>query len=604
MVQAALPEGDEAPADAAAAPEATAPAGSAAPIDAAAPIEGAAPAEAAAPPTGTVPAAGDPATLPVAWLAQVMFVTTLVVSATLALAKVVTHFDISTLWDDAYMFVRYGENLLREGRLAWNPGGEATYGLTTPLVLLVTVPLALITGHNAALTAMLTSITGGVLFVFFAIRLWRGAPGSRAVRLTGLALSSVCVALSATPEHFVSGMDTTFVLAYGAGWLLLVTRLEQRPTPRLAALIGVVGGLAFWARPDLCVYTLAVPAALAVVPRQRERRAAGAIALGATAVTLGAVLLVNKLYFASALPLPFYAKSTGVYGTAIRRSYRGIATIELFAFLTWYWPLLAVVGLDVIANARRWWRTSPVDLALVVGTVVCILYYWLVPLPVMFFSSRFFHPVLPALLLLSWRSLPRLVERLPALRDAAMAPLAACVALVAVGTALVPAALTAARDAITAMEWKRIGWFDVQQHAKEPGPLSYWARLDKLPGLPDDLVIASTEVGMLAAVNPRKVVVDLAGLNERRFAHQRFSAERFFQAYQPDLIYMPHPHYEEMIEALQKSAAFKDYEEIDKKTLEAREFGVALRKSSKHYPALRAIFGKTKKKLPATGFIR
>jgi hypothetical protein len=608
MVQAALPEGDDAPAEAAAPAEATSPAEATAPADASAPPTETVPTETVPTetvPTETVPVASDPATLPVARLAWVMFVATILVAAVLVLAKVVTRFDLATLWDDAYMFVRYGESVLREGRVTWNPGGEATYGLTTPLILLLTVPLALITGHNAALTAMLTSVIGGVLFLFFAIQLWRGAPGSRAARLTGLALSSVCVALSLTPEHFVSGMDTMFALAYCAGWLLMVTRLEQRPTPRLAAVIGVAGGLAFWARPDLCVFTLAIPAALAVLPRERERRIAGAIALGTTLVTLGAVLLVNRLYFASWLPLPFYAKSTGVYGKAIRRAYRGTATIELFAFLTWYWPLFAVVGLDVIANVRRWWRTSPVDVALVVGTVVCILYYWLVPLPVMYFSSRFYHPVLPALLLLSWRSMARLAERLPHPRDASLAPVAACVALAAVGTALVPATLTAARDALTAIEWKRIGWFNVQRHAGQPGPLSYWARLDKVSGLPDDLVIASTEVGMLAAVNSKKVVVDLAGLNERRFAHQRFSAERFFEAYKPDLIYMPHPHYEEMIEALRKSAAFKDYDELDKKAVGAREFGVALRKSSKHYPAMKAIFGKgAKPKLPAADLNR
>jgi hypothetical protein len=310
MVQAALPEDDEAPADAAAPAAGTDAAAPAAGMDAAAPAAGM---DAAAPAAGMDAAAGPgaaPSAAPapsVAWLAQLLLVATVLTAAVLVLAKVVARFDLSTLWDDGYMFVRYGESLLREGRLSWNPGGEATYGLTTPLVLLFTVPLALITGHNAALTAMLTSVIGGLLFVFFAIQLWRGAPGSRAVRLSGLVLASVCVALSLTPDHFVSGMDTTFALAYFAGWLLMVTRLEQRPSRYLAAAVGIAGGLAFWARPDLCVYTLAVPAALAVLSRERERRLAGVVALAATVATLGAVLLVNQLYFASPLPLPFYA---------------------------------------------------------------------------------------------------------------------------------------------------------------------------------------------------------------------------------------------------------------------------------------------------------
>ncbi|MDP6777923.1 MAG: hypothetical protein QGI83_14290, partial [Candidatus Latescibacteria bacterium] len=39
--------------------------------------------------------------------------------------------------DDAFMFVRYADRLLADGRLAWNPGGESTYGPTSLLYLAV-----------------------------------------------------------------------------------------------------------------------------------------------------------------------------------------------------------------------------------------------------------------------------------------------------------------------------------------------------------------------------------------------------------------------------------------------------------------------------------
>ena len=43
--------------------------------------------------------------------------------------------------DDSYMFVRYADNILAYGNASWNPGGEATYGLTSSLFLVVVLPI-------------------------------------------------------------------------------------------------------------------------------------------------------------------------------------------------------------------------------------------------------------------------------------------------------------------------------------------------------------------------------------------------------------------------------------------------------------------------------
>ena len=64
-------------------------------------------------------------------------------------------------------------------------------------------------------------------------------------------------------------------------------------------------------------------------------------------------------------------------------------------------------------------------------------------------------------------------------------------------------------------------------------------------------MIAATEVGLPGAMNPRKVVIDLAGLHDPDFALHGFSTDRLFGGEigpqrRPDVIYLPHPHYQSM----------------------------------------------------------
>ena len=78
---------------------------------------------------------------------------------------ILSQFSASNIWDDAYMFVRYADNILAHKRLSWNPGGEATYGLTSILFLVVVLPLRLLIPNNPAVVAVLSSLVSGLLFL-------------------------------------------------------------------------------------------------------------------------------------------------------------------------------------------------------------------------------------------------------------------------------------------------------------------------------------------------------------------------------------------------------------------------------------------------------
>ena len=76
-----------------------------------------------------------------------------------------------------------------------------------------------------------------------------------------------------------------------------------------------------------------------------------------------------------------------------------------------------------------------------------------------------------------------------------------------------------------------------------------------LEGLPPGTSLAASEYGYLGARYPDLKIIDLTGLNDRRFAEQGFSAERVLAA-RPDLIWLPHYDYSYATKELLDSDTF------------------------------------------------
>lgn len=516
---------------------------------------------------------------------------TWLLAAALAGTKILSTFDASSVWDDAFMFQRYATNLLAGEGIRWNAGSaEASYGLTSLLFLVPAVATRLLTGGNTILAALLSSTLCGIAFVALTAHLvWRHVRGPRWARIATLVLAAFTFARSDTPLHFVSGMDTTFAMAYLAGLITLGCRFSEQPTRRRALALGAGAGLAFWVRPELVVFGVGVPLALALAAARsvaEERRRAW-LALGVAVASLAALLLFNRLYFHSTLPLPFYAKSTKLYGDHIYRIYRGTAGRELAMYLGHYWPLFVLIGID-LARRAFWRPNDPIGKGVAAATLVCIVYYALSVLPVMPHAQRFYHPPLPALVFLGGEALGRLAVRIELDPTRKLGHPSAAPMLVLLWFWLAPPLAEAAKtyaDVGAHRRWR----FQLREHSRGEGAQGGWFAIDKLLSLPDDLVVATTEVGLPGVLAPDKAIVDMAGLHERAFAQQPFDPEAMFGTYRPDLIYMPHPHYTRMVEALHESPGMKSYEVFSKVQLRTRDFGVALRRDSPHYPAMRAI---------------
>jgi hypothetical protein len=210
--------------------------------------------------------------------------------------------------DDAYIFLRYADNLVHGAGLVYNPG-ERVEGFTSPLwQLLVVACAALRLDTVTAVGVMGTLATVGVVLVSVRDARRCGPPGPFS------AVAPVTLALYA---HFlvwaVSGMETSlFTLLLWAGISQYRCAVREARAPELAT--GVLLALASLTRPEggVAVLALATDAGLRAArsPGGSARGSVGSI-LGPSVVAGTALLTARWLYYHDLLPNTFYAKMGG-----------------------------------------------------------------------------------------------------------------------------------------------------------------------------------------------------------------------------------------------------------------------------------------------------
>ena len=188
--------------------------------------------------------------------------------ATLAICIQVSAFfagpgAFSAVWEDACMFSRYATNFRQSGTISWDPYGAPVYGLTSPFYFLTIVaPLSWLMPRSPLLLATSGSLICGCSFVISLFALtFSSVRGSKATRMgaTAIVFISLVDASAGFATHLVSGMDTFFGLLYFAIYLLVTTYAERSPSITSFLIAGVIGGLAYGCRPDLVIFTVAVP---------------------------------------------------------------------------------------------------------------------------------------------------------------------------------------------------------------------------------------------------------------------------------------------------------------------------------------------------------
>lgn len=486
------------------------------------------------------------------------------------------------VWDDAFMFVRYATHVLQGLGVAWNPDGVPTWGPTSLAYLLVVAPMQLLFG-DATRAAGAASLCCGVLLVLLlvilAFRVFPTSPAGR-VLAVGITLATLSGAGNSLAMHLRSGMDTLFAMAYLTGYIIAAHQVVHHPDVRRWWLLtGVIGGVAPLVRPDLCIYVGVVPAVLAATADAQARRAALRVVV-ATVSVAGICWLLAYAYFRTPLPLAFYVKGSGAFDPEFSSLYARIPKLQLGAYLELVTPL--VVGTAIAAALRvRATLRARLDLGLLIATAVFLLYYRFGVLQVMHYGQRFYFPTLPALIYLAMSALQRLLADPPgwsrkAIQVRGGAHLVALVPWLALSLAVWSELQPNDRIAKAAVLCP-VG-SPQEQRAKLRNA---WPGINLLAALPDDLILATTEVGQPGVLSPNRPIVDLSGLNDPRVARGTWSPVQAVLETQADVVYL-HPDYKGMNRGFAESDQFTaDYEQFQPSG--PRALSVYVRRDSKYH---------------------
>jgi arabinofuranosyltransferase len=292
--------------------------------------------------------------------------------------------------DDAWISVRYAENLAAGYGFVWNPGGPRVEGASNPLLVAVEA-LVSAAGWSAPGAARVLGVAGGLACVVLVYVMGRPVVGEYAARIASLLTAcSAPFALWA-----VGGLETLLVALAVTVGTLEVARPDGGRLWRAAPVLAVLP----WLRPE----GIAVAAALVAFGEARgvfraatRRRALFRVAvLGGVPVCSQIVLEVVRL---------------GIYGHLLPNSVlyksgagEGWTVLAKFLDQAWLPSALAAVGALLMTGRGRLLAVPPlVYVAGSIGTLDSANAY-----------SRFFQPVWPLVALLAAVVVGRVASSIP-----------------------------------------------------------------------------------------------------------------------------------------------------------------------------------------------
>jgi len=499
--------------------------------------------------------------------------------------------SLPTHFDDAYMFLRYADNLLAGRGHAWNPDGVQVFGSTSLLHLGVVTLLRLWLPRLADATLLLvTSAIPGYLALVVLVLTCARCTQHRLLHGNYLLWGALLLPSLILQETFKcqlrTGMDTMLSMLSNALLICFTVRMTSQGNVRRLVPVVVMAYVTYLARPDNGIYATLFPFLCILLLAPAPRRKLVVIFSLSMLVVLLADGLAKWLIFGDFLPLAFYAKQHGVY-----QGYTGMHFWNPIVYLRTFFGAAMPFVCIILLFVRR--HTVPMLIAFLLPVSMTFAYYFSVN-QIMGFYARFYYPSLPffvvgaALVLDDWfraRDAGRFFKHQEFLLRVLV------LLLVVLGGQQMTYTLA------TVYEQAFLAAPDVPSSraytiaASEPLPqIDGWRGIEEMALLakdaPGGTVLALTEHGRVGARAPQVTLVDLTGLHDRQFARHGFSAAELFRR-KPDVIWFPHRHYARMIHDILGSDVFWDRYRYYPG---AFDHGLAIRKDSVHFERLSELF--------------
>jgi hypothetical protein len=498
--------------------------------------------------------------------------------------SVVSYCGAKFVMDDALMFVRYAHNWITTGTVSWNPGDGPAYGATSLAFLMLVTVVSVILPGAPYVTAQVASCGCGLLFLGATVlTVNREIDKTHRSLVLFLVIAGLAGGATFLTAQFMTGMDTTLAM-FTVSCFLIIWRRTDLTDPKV---VGVMGGLVLLVRPDLLLVSVCVPGMMALAgdPAQRPFWRRVVYITGGTLVSLFVVL---SIYFGTPVPLSTFAKIFSPYGSDFKAVYRSVPIKQSINLAGAYWMLFSLaVGL-LILNAKDLVDRHHRFTLAVLLLVICWFLYLLGVTQIMAYRGRFYHPVVvPCVIyLVVWGCKRTAINWQSWLGNA---PMQLRLSIVIVLTASTfPQAVSVVNELRFHIRQGFVGQLEVEETYKQFWS-DFWYRLPEITLVAPDLVIATTEVGLPGILQPDGTIIDLAGLNDLEIAMNGIQVSSFLSSRKPDVIYMPHPHYVLLNNALLESDSFQKQYEFYSAAELGTEMDVALRREGSHYSALAAL---------------
>jgi len=489
-------------------------------------------------------------------------------------------------FDDAFMFIRYAENILSGNGFTWNAGDPAIFGCTSILYTYMVSLSKFLFGGFAGNSWILV---GTALFfgMAFLIELQAGLYKSLRSSLLKdrLVLAVLTIPFIVLPLIFgfqvSTGMETTLSLFLHTGFIFSVIRYgnQEDKDRKWLGLAGITTYLIYLVRPDNALVAALFPMGY-FISRKQYRHLIKWIVLAGAFLVLDSV--VKYIAFGSLLPLSYYAKKSG-FTEGYTAKYFWNPVKYLTQFIAYMMPYILVIFVFVRKKHRL---LLSAFLLPVTGT---FLYFFTFD-QIMGFNARLYFPfipyiIVPAFLLMDDYFMESNTKRIGMWKPNALFPkLLLLIAFLFVAVfskyrfinMYSSYAIKAGNEQAIA-----IPNIDDRRYNRE---VSIRKLSDLLKEYPDDLVFAATEHGFISGDNPNKRIMDLSGLHNSAIARNGYFDDMLKQE-QPDLIWMPHHDLTVLHHSIRTGAYFEaQYEYITN----VYAFGCAIRKDSPYYERLKA----------------
>ncbi|MDB4959677.1 MAG: hypothetical protein JWO36_7246 [Myxococcales bacterium] len=287
--------------------------------------------------------------------------------AAASLSFAIAHWN--SIYDDAFIYLRYVRNLHAGCGLRFNCGGPPVEGFTGPLYLATLWAGSLFTNQLMALcqiVGVVSLIAGGALGVVTAAAL----PVEKTGRLPAVLAISTALVLALDPFAKLNaniGMET----ALAAAVFSLVGFAAVTERPRLLVFAAIAGMLV---RPEGLLFVLALP----ILPSLRRPRY-----LLAAGIAIAAIVALRYGVFRALAPNTYYAKSGGTW----RHAELGLAYI---------WDAICDFPLAMLAPLSLFGGRSPARIYLVSVAAVWMAFFLRTGGDT-FEYSRMWFPLVPSL---------------------------------------------------------------------------------------------------------------------------------------------------------------------------------------------------------------